>query len=562
MPNSHARFTLLLLAALALACASARAQAPAAKEAPSTVEGRVTDGDEGLVGVGVALVIHQTNSGRLRTVARTKTDHEGRYRLTGVPPGRYQILPAAPAHVMNEWQVYPPGRALMLAAGETVTDIDFRLVRGGVITGRVTDADGRPVVGEQVQLAPVEKTRPTNFGFFTQSQRMLTDDRGVYRVYGLPAGRYRVSVGQDAGSGSLRLGARRYYRRTFHPDATDEAQARVVEVTAGGEAADVDITVGRAGRTYSATGRFVGTDGRPAPGVRVGYGAVGREQRSVGVWGAGVATNARGEFALEGLAPGAYAVFSLTDEDAPAETYSDVVRFEVTDSDVGGLEVRLRRGASVSGVVQVEGTNDRATVARVLGRLKIMAHVEAGRGGLTAPTFANASVAPDGSFRAAGLRPGQLRIGLGWPQQPGVTLSRVEVGGVPQRDGIEVAEGAQLTNVRVVVSYGTAVVRGQINVVNGTLTPEARLVVFARHLGQGEEAAARGLGRRGAQVDARGHFAFEGLPAGEYEITARLFTREGERGGGARQTVSVPEGGEAAVALTLDLAATPAAPTP
>jgi hypothetical protein len=65
----------------------------------------------------------------------------------------------------------------------------------------------------------------------------MTDDRGIYRIYGVAPGRYRVSAGvsDDDTYPSIRTG-RVSYRRTYYPDAPDAADAKIVEVTAGGEA--------------------------------------------------------------------------------------------------------------------------------------------------------------------------------------------------------------------------------------------------------------------------------------------------------------------------------------
>lgn len=551
MLNAPARAAFALVAALACGAGArpALAQAAAPREAPATVEGRVTDGEKGLPGVAVTLVAADASNGRVRAAARAKTDQEGRYRLTGARPGGYHVLPMAPAYVLPGSQSYPPGRRITLAAGETVEDVDFRLTRGGVITGRVADADGRPVVAEPVHVTPADRSQPEGRSF-QFPQRILTDDRGVYRAYGLAPGRYRVSAGQDAEGGAVRMGAsRRYYRRTFYPDAAEESQGRVVEVTPGGEAEDVDITLGRAAKTYRAAGRFVGPDGRPAPGVSFGYGRV--EHEGVNMFGGGMLTNSRGEFQVDGLAPGRYAVFAISVNDTQSETYSDSATFEVGDADVSGLEVKLRRGAAVSGVVQIEGTSDRATVARLMRQIRLHGETET-VGAPAAPNYAQAPVGADGGFRLTGLRPGRLRIGLGWPQVRGLVLARVELSGVEQRDGIEIGEGAQVSGARVVVVYGNSVVRGQINITNGSPGPDARLVVFARRTGGGAEARYGGFGQ-GAEVDARGRFIMEGLAAGDYEFTARVFTRQGQRHQSQRAHVNVPEGGEASVTLTLDL---------
>lgn len=552
--NSLARVMLFAPLALLLACgAGARcaAQATAAaapKEAPATVAGRVTNGEKGVQGVEL-LLIPPDPANRFKATARAATDAEGRFRLTNVPPGRYQLLPVAPAHVVSDIAGWPPGRPVTLSPGDAVEDINFTLTRGGVITGRITDAEGKPVIAEQVNVVPVEKDKPQFVMMGTPGR--ATDDRGVYRIYGLAAGRYRVSVGQSREGGAIRMGGpRRFYRLTYHPDATEEAQAKIVEVTEGGVAEDVDISVAKASKTFKVEGRFVSAEtGRPVPDLQFGYGTVEKDAKRIGAFGfTGHRSNARGEFQAQEMAPGRYAIFAIAG-DQEVDWYSDTATFEIDDADVSGIEVKIHRGASVSGVVHIEGVRDRATQARLLKEMSLVRNVEY-EGGVTAPNWGRAVVGPDGSFRVGGLRPGKLRLGLGWPQVKGLTLVRVEREGVEQREGIEIAaEGAQITGVRLVLAYGSAVVRGQVNVTGGTLPPGARMSAMLRRPGATNQQPAAPP----VEVDTRGRFVLEGVAAGEYELHLHLYGPNVPRRPPLKQNVSVTEGGETTVTLVLDL---------
>src|SRR5262249_33437367 len=155
-----------------------------------------------------------------------KTDEEGRYRFNGVAPGSYDVFPAAPALVLPKQGRYgQPGKTVMVEVGEATEVVDFALTEGGVITGRVTDADGRPVVEEAVSLNKTDgqghmlQFVPPNY------ESLTTDDRGVYRVYGVPAGRYLVSVGTTYGVVRTGENRREYYKETFHPGVTDQPKA-------------------------------------------------------------------------------------------------------------------------------------------------------------------------------------------------------------------------------------------------------------------------------------------------------------------------------------------------
>lgn len=528
--------------------------------APARALGRssLREGERGVAGISV-VVMSSDPSQRFKPAGRARTDAEGRYRVTGLQPGKYVVTPMAPAFVLIDVNNFPPGRPLTLSAGDSVEDTDFRVVRGGVITGRVTDSDGNPIVMEPVRITPVDpKIAEQRSRFFASDERDLsTDDRGVYRVYGIQPGLYRVSVG---GQGrTLRAPGARYYRRTFYPSATEESQAKTVEVTAGGEAEDVDITLGPPEKTFRASGRFVYADtNQPVPVSAFGYGMLDPASGSPLGEYAGGSANGRGEFQAAGLAPGRYKLFAYANTFEPVDWYSESLTFDVTDSDVSGLVVKLHRGSTVSGVVTIEGVRDRAAAARMLAGVRVYgAPVRRGEGDDIGAGFVRpVPVAPDGSFQITGVRPGRFRLDAGMSEVKGLAFSRVEVGGADQREGINVAEGAQVTGVRVVLVYGTATLRGQVGVANGGALPQgARTVVIARRVGGPESSLPKG-----AEADARGLFQIDGLPAGEYEVSARSFGPNRQPLTSEPARVSVNEGGE--VTINLTLARAPNAPAP
>src|SRR5205814_3026154 len=169
------------------------------------------------------------------------TDNEGRYRLNGMAAGTYQVTPLAPTMVaaVNNFDYriyYGTGKSVMLNESESVDDIDLSLVRGAVITGRITDAEGKPVIEEQVNLTFVDQNgqqTASGSGYSTNYLMYRTDDRGIYRLYGLPPGFYKVSVGRDPADPETRFSpdAASYYAITFYPDVNDVAKAKTVELT-------------------------------------------------------------------------------------------------------------------------------------------------------------------------------------------------------------------------------------------------------------------------------------------------------------------------------------------
>jgi len=269
---------------------SVRGQSPDPKsKGTGSISGRVTIG--GKNAANIVMGAFANDRGNRRPAAQATTDSEGRYHLYGLPPAQYQIAPMT-ANLVNTEQVsggnpnFTSGKAVFLSTAESVEDVDLKLARGGVLTGRVSNADGKPVIEERVNLllvdangAPTQTTAyyPANYFMY------LTDDRGVYRIYGLPAGRYKVSVGIDPTDGVGPSNGRTVYRQTFYPDVTEAAKATIVEISEGAESENIDIKVGRITETYSVAGRVIDSEtGKPIAGIRPTYAVVPRNPNEQG----------------------------------------------------------------------------------------------------------------------------------------------------------------------------------------------------------------------------------------------------------------------------------------
>jgi protocatechuate 3,4-dioxygenase beta subunit len=122
----------------------------------------------------------------------TTTDDMGRFAFGALPEGRYNLSASKPGHISGSYGQRSPGRPgtpIQLADGQKL-ELQLQITRGGVITGTVLDEHAEAVPG-----TPVRALR-----YVMQSgQRTLqsagsgqTDDRGVYRIYGLQPGEYIV----------------------------------------------------------------------------------------------------------------------------------------------------------------------------------------------------------------------------------------------------------------------------------------------------------------------------------------------------------------------------------
>jgi protocatechuate 3,4-dioxygenase beta subunit len=489
-----------------------------------------------------------------RTVAKTTTDDDGKYQLTELAAGQFTVMPLAKAFVVGTSGAYKqPGQSITVAEGETITKIDFDLVRGGVITGRITDTDGRPVIGELVHVvakdAPDVGRPVTPF----DGSRNKTDDRGIYRVYGLSPGNYKVSIGQTAAAGGVSImgmgGSQ--YTKTFYPGVADEAKAMLLEINEGTEVTNIDLVASKSGRGFSVSGRVVDADsGQPVPSVYVVHSSLNEGTQQLGGMNfSGSQTDANGKFRLENVQPGHYAAYMLATGEA-STSYSDQTPFDVSDTDVSGVEIKVRRGATISGVAVIENNFDPA-VASSLQTVSLFAF-SATKGG--APSFSRSQINADGKFSFSGLAPGKVQINVvGFPTPPkGLTLVRTEVDGVEQREGIEVNAGSKITGVRLVFAYGAGSISGEVKAEGGTLPAGVTLQVVIR--------SASG-GRQSGSVDARGHFVVENVPPGAYEVSVVTFgaDRTPSTYTPVPRTVNV-ESGPVQVVLVVNFAAKKAAP--
>jgi hypothetical protein len=551
------RFTISILVLMCWLCLdiSIQAQTKEAKAGTSTISGRVTLNGEPVANVVVAL---QNPLGPSSSPGiRVKTDGAGQFRFTGVTPGRYVLGALAPGFVSPSDQSYgPQGRLITVSEGENMDGVSIELKRGAAIAGRVTDSRRRAIAEEGVILTKLdEQGRPQQFNSPMNSYLNITDDRGYYRLFGLPAGRYRVSVGHRSQEYSYLGGRRVFYPQTFHPDATEESKAEVIELSEGGEATGVDITIAEAMRAYLVSGRIVDAEtGQPVAMMDVGYVKILADSRSAGGAPNAARSDANGGFQIS-LSPGKYSLFGGSSN---SDYFTDQAHIEVEDKDISGVEIKARRGATISGVVMMEGAYDRAVLAR-FPSLTLYARKRSDDVGRVIGR--SGRINPDGGFRISGLPPGKISFSLsGQYDSNKFSILRIERGGVSLGNQIEIGAGEQAHYLRVVLVYGVAAIRGQLKIIGSAAPSDIVVHVYAKKLG-GDE-----LANIGSQVDASGQFVIEGLTAGEYELRLSYMPRNYpaetdpqlmqtfiQQLRQARQTVSVGATGFTKVTFTLDL---------
>lgn len=281
--------------------------------------------------------------GTARSSVAAITDRDGSFRVDGMEPVPYQINVWMPAYISQPSETGEP-REKQYQVGDSVS---FVLIKGGVITGTVTNVAGSPVIGVHVSARMIRDSNDRRLGRGFES-RVNTDDRGVYRIYGLPSGTYIVVAGST--DEALEWGINPFSNDipTYAPSSTRDT-AEEISVRAGEETSNVDIRYrGEQGRTISGT---VG-----GPSIAGGFTVV---LTSVAISGSQSDTSkfeqpGSRQFTFTGLTEGDYYLTLRTDLSAKEANLSESKLVRVRGTDVEGIELTANPLGVVNGRVALE----------------------------------------------------------------------------------------------------------------------------------------------------------------------------------------------------------------
>jgi hypothetical protein len=474
--------------------------------ANATIKGRVTWKGRGLSDCSVV-----TWSGPYSEVSQgaipTRTDAEGNFRFSVTPGNHYVWINAPNYYVVADGKPSQKPVRVAVESGEERVGVDFMLERGGVVTGKVMNADNSVAIDVRVSLIPIQKPEPA---FGTTSPlwtTTTTDDRGIYRLYGVPPGQYQVAAG-DLSAAQNAMRGRLAVPRAFYPDSVDEAKAKAVGVVGGHEVSGVDIKLPSAKPTFTVRGKVIdGATGGSVPNISIGL-AIYDGQTRIGGRGGNNPTNEKGEFQIERVPAGRYSLF-VPGSSERVENYGQSEEFEVVDEDVSGIVITAGRTASVSGVVSIEG-NASPQLMQLVKSIRFVAITfpkGSGSGRGSSQTF---QVRDDGTFEVAGLSPGSLNINFtmrSGHNYPPLRILRLEHEG--DRDSIELNPGDRLTGLRMIIVDAASGLRGRVKLIDGSSPPS-----FSGSAGLYLDQLTIGW----TQLDSSGSFLLENLPAGSFRL--------------------------------------------
>jgi hypothetical protein len=354
-------------------------------EHPSTVcvvSGRVVAAAEGSPLKSARVVLIPEHSHAHQEIYGATTDPDGQFVLKDVPPGRYRFLATHNGFVDKEYTGKSADAPviLSLSAGQKVSDVLFRMTIAAVITGRVTNDDGEAMVRLQVVALrqPSEDDIEDEDQFSRRTQKLRTaasaqtDDRGLYRIFGLEPGDYYIRV-TDSQVPELNtpvgesfwlqkeLGSE--YAPVYYPGVAQVHQAQIVSVKAG-EETQADVLI-RHVKTVDVAGHVVGPKGVTADAF-VSLGPADAEDYVSSDHHA--TTDDKGNFRFRNIPEGSYRinVYSRGEKDFVYENRARQ-KIEVGSENIDSLTISLTGGLTIPGRIIVNGIGitgiNRATVA-------------------------------------------------------------------------------------------------------------------------------------------------------------------------------------------------------
>jgi hypothetical protein len=496
---------------------SAQTSAPAEK--PSSVAGIVMKepGSEPLKKVLVQFIAEDQKIGGNYTAS---TDADGHFHIDNVVPGRYRLYLEKTGLVkINSHGAKSDLSVFTIQAGQSLEDLQLRMLPTAIITGRVTDEDGDPMSNVRVivqRKKPGKASRETVGG-------EPTNDLGEYRVAGLFPGQYWVVAmpppdfrdydqpHQTSSPDTLRNDAQSEaqpdtrYRTTYYPGTYDATQASTITLKAGDEM-PANFTL-IPSRTYRVRGVVTGITSSDKPVVEL-------------IPRAGDAMHANeiepdGQFELRGVGPGAYVIRASAGADS--HTLTAQQDLTVVAADIEGVKLTPMAAFKISGHLYAE-RNAPADLTQYSVNLRSAESPEDSSLFPSQEFFGvNAAVDRFGNFEWKSVNPGNYIVQVYGGDGHGLFMKSVRLGGSDVETGFTVSGSATLD---VIISLKGAVIEGMVvekekdvdddhPVPNATVVavPEEKFRKLPDHFVTGSS-------------DQHGRFIIRGLPPGIYRFYA------------------------------------------
>lgn len=487
---------------------------------PTSISGRILS-TAGAPLKGASVRLQPSAQPRLGEPAATtyavETGDKGEFRIENVLPGRYRLNAELTGYVRGFYLApITNSPEITITANDPAQTIELRLAPEAIISGRVTNSDGKPFSGATVNLYRWNYTPPGRRQLLGAGRTQAGAD-GAFLIRGLSAGAYYVTAqdpnplfsARDEAAYNAIIQRGRQARAdsapeeqnvvTYYPNGIDESAAVPIRLEAGASFPAADIQIQKV-RVFGISGRVVDSvTGKPVAEADVNeYPA--DAQMDLRDLGRQVRTGADGAFSIGRLAPGEH-ILNVFARQVVSPNLKSVI---VVNKDVDDLTLEVHPGFDVAGQVSFSEAGP-VLPARPMVTLRRVS---------LAPIGSPAGpVSQDGNFSVTGVTPGLYEVALS-PIPDGAYIQSVRLDNqdVTGRQ-VTVSPGARL---EIVLSPRAAQVGGTVRDREGKAMPGATVTLWK----PGFPPPALYDATRVTQTGADGRFAFSGVPPGEYRLAA------------------------------------------
>lgn len=459
------------------------------------------------------------------------TDRDGTFRVDGLEPIPYFVAASLPAYTDQPRESLNAPRP-EYRAGDSVTVV---LIKGGVITGTVTAANGDPVISIGVLAYMVRDRNGRPIVTAPTVREDATDDRGVYRIYGLPAGVYVVGAGSINDHSQTGVHAFVQDLPTYSPSSSTRDTAAEITVRSGEDVNNVDI------RYRAERGRTISGTVLESPGAEPGFAVIlistapGAQQ-----WNTSQVQPGSRAFAFDAIPDGDYHVIGMSSLKEGERGLSESKLINVRGADISGIELNPQPLGYINGRVVLEQSKAPECTDKnppLFTEMSVSAWHRDTEANKSKPQFVWSLGAPSrpdaqGNFRLRTLMPSQYyfqaRVSAKNWYLHSITFPTTQKTGTPSakqadatRVWTNVKSGDQLSGLAVTLAHGAASLSGKLVIAEGEAPPEK---VFVYLVPVEAERADNPLRFYGAPVSKEGTVAVNNLAPGRYWILVQPVT--------------------------------------
>ncbi len=500
------------------------------------------------------------------------TNERGEFEIRNVAEGRYFVSINAPGIVtpfssltnlekIEAGQKNPDmadvARDFQEVVVNGVTDVDIIVAarRGAAISGRIMYADGDAAIGVRVEIlrkkqgqySAVMPNITEIFGaMFGASGGLKTDDRGAFRIAGLPAGEYTVRVVENVSHNDQTRGRDNEMMMltgfnptslvsTYYPNTNDVTKAEAVKIELGQESPEINITIPER-MLHTISGIAVNkTTKQPLKDARVSIKSDDNVNSLFGnlqEFGTKNQTDEQGRWIFKDLPAGKYTVtvqppYNYEGMDAKnpqkpklpklAQTQKEIV---IEDKDLTDLILELGYGATVSGTISFDGQ-------QILPQTLTVTATEENEK-FSELAYVYAQYSEDGKpqarktadFKIEGIPNGKIYInlsgrrGFNETEDPEFYVKSILVGGKDfSFAALDAKDGEEIKNVQIVLSKDVGKIKGKVARADKSTVTGAQISFIPTEQTKWNNSAAVLY----ASTDSDGAFETSGAP-GEYFV--------------------------------------------